>query len=238
MAKGRQARQETAPEAPPLDQPLSLEDATNGLTPPLPPVPPDAPQAEKALTPDPRGFRPRESALVYTCEGQFSYPLLFNKVEGRKFQVMLLIPQETGNVDDIVKAVEAVGKVSFPEHWTGHDGLKYTPIKDGAAMKQPHPGFWVIQPKSDERPGVFYPDGQRQITDRSAVYGGCWGEVSLVARSYCFTDTKTGEVAWGVALVLKDVKKTRDDVQLGKTSFRPGDGSQATVAGDSDPVPW
>ena len=234
MAKGRTQRQETAPEG---EAPVTLQDAVEGLVPPPPPEAP-APQAEKSPHPDPRGFRQRESTLVYTCEGQISYPILFNKIDGKKYQVMLLIPQDKGNIDDIVKAVEAVGRVSFPEHWVDIDSLKYHPIKDGRSLKEPREGFWVIQPKSDERPGVYYPDGQRQITDRSAIYGGCWGEVSLTARSYCFTDEASGEVKWGVSLVLKDVKKSRDGEQLGRTGFRPGGDSVPPVAGDSDPVPW
>ena len=200
-----------------------------GLSPPAAPL-------EKRLTPDPKGFKAKESVVAYTCEGQISYPLLFTRPEGKKFQATLYIPQDKGNVDDIVKAVNAVGKESFPDHWQNIESLKYPPIKDGKHLKDPREGFWVIAPKSDERPTVWYKNGTTQLTDASQVYGGCWGELALTAKSYCFPDKTTGEINWGVTLVLKDVMKTRDGERLGKSGFRPAAGDAAEK--DSSDIPF
>lgn len=163
------------------------------------------------------------STKVVTGECRFSYVHVFepwsNKADqDKRYSLTILIPKsDTATIEKIKAAQQEaleLGKVSkfggkIPANWknTLHDG-----DTEGDLDQNPEQAghyFMAIGASEKYPPGVV--DAQKNdIIDRSEVYSGCYGRVSMDA--YPFNNESKG-----VSFGLRHVMKTRDGEPLGGT---------------------
>ena len=133
-----------------------------------------------------------------------------------KYSMSLIIPKDDAEtVGRINKAIEAAyregeaklkGKGALPPLTAIR-----TPLRDGDLDRPEDPayaGCWFLNANSDRAPGIV--DAQaRPILDRSEVYSGCYGRVSL--SFYAFNTNGNRGIACG----LNNLQKLRDGEPLG-----------------------
>jgi hypothetical protein len=132
-----------------------------------------------------------------------------------KYSVSIIIPKtDKKTVNSIMKAVEAAkqeGAVKFGGKIPAN--LK-TPLRDGDIDRPDDPnyeGCYFINANSKDAPQVV--DGKVQpILDRSEVYSGCYGKVSLNLYAFNVNGNR------GIAAGLGNVQKLKDGEPLGGKS--------------------
>ena len=133
-----------------------------------------------------------------------------------KFSMSTIIPKDDiQTVNAINRGVEAAyhegesklkGKGSLPPL----SALK-TPLRDGDLERPDDPayaGCWFMNANSDKAPGIVDVNAQ-PILDRSEVYSGCYGRVSV--SFYAFNTNGNR----GIACSLNNIQKCRDGEPLG-----------------------
>lgn len=89
-----------------------------------------------------------------------------------------------------------------------------TPLRDGDVDRPDDPayaGCYFVNANSDQAPGIVDADCQ-PIMNRSEVYSGCYGRVSLNFYAYCVNGNR------GIAAGLNNIQKIRDGEPLGGKS--------------------
>ena len=133
-----------------------------------------------------------------------------------KFSMSAIIPK-----DDIptVKAINAAVEAAYRE---GEAKLKgkgslpplsalKTPLRDGDLERPDDPayaGCWFMNANSDKAPGIVDASAQ-PILDRSEVYSGCYGRVSVTFFAFNSNGNR------GIACGLNNIQKLKDGEPLG-----------------------
>ena len=152
-----------------------------------------------------------------------------------KYSLQAIIPKDDLETVNRVKAAieqayhegEALlkGKGSLP----ALSSLK-TPLRDGDLDRPEDPvyaGCWFLNANSDKAPGVV--DASRQpILDRSEVYSGCYGWVSV--SFYAFNTNGNRGIACG----LNNIMKVRDGEHLGGRISAEQEFAGLEFGGDED----
>ena len=151
---------------------------------------------------------------------RFSYchiwePKSINGGEPRYSMSVIIPKSDTETVKKIRDAIEAAyregesrlkGKGSLPPL----SSLK-TPLRDGDLDRPDDPtyaGCWFLNANSDRAPGIVDAHAQ-PILDRSEVYSGCYGRVSLSFFAFSSNGNR------GIACGLNNVQKMFDGEPLG-----------------------
>lgn len=135
-----------------------------------------------------------------------------NAPDGGKYCAMVLIPKEEAETLEAVRtAIERAKADGLAKKWNGRLPSKFNmPMFDGA--DKGFDGFWAINAKSKDKPGVVGRD-KMPITDPEQVYSGMWALVSMTFYPY---STGGGN---GVGAALENVLKSADGERLnGKAS--------------------
>lgn len=133
-----------------------------------------------------------------------------------KYSMSVIIPKsDTETVKKIQDAIETAyregestlkGRGSLPPL----SSLK-TPLRDGDLDRPDDPayaGCWFVNANSDRAPGIVDHNAQ-PILDRSMVYSGCYGRVSLSFFAFSSNGNR------GIACGLNNVQKMFDGEPLG-----------------------
>ena len=133
-----------------------------------------------------------------------------------KYSMSVIIPKDDGDtVDKINAAIEMAyheseaklkGKGALPPL----SALK-TPLRDGDLERPDDPayaGCWFLNANSDRAPGIVDANAQT-ILDRSEVYSGCYGRVSLTFYAFNTNGNR------GIACGLNNIMKVKDGEPLG-----------------------
>ena len=86
-----------------------------------------------------------------------------------------------------------------------------TPLRDGDLERPDDPayaGCWFLNANSDKAPGIVDANAQ-PILDRSEVYSGCYGRVSVTFFAFNSNGNR------GIACGLNNIQKLRDGESLG-----------------------
>lgn len=167
-----------------------------------------------------------------TPVGRISFPFLFEKAKSLeagkegKYEVTLLIPK-TEDITTLRKALESVAKQAFGAKFVSLEKLKHPPIKDGDEKDPSDPayGHWIIRAKSAKKPLVV--DAVRSpITDKEAIYGGCYGRIHVTPASY------SAPIGWGITLYVNAVQKIKDGERFGGTSVSAEEAFEALTVED------
>ena len=133
-----------------------------------------------------------------------------------KYSMSVIIPKDDEEtVARMNSAIEAAyregesklkGKGALPPLSAIH-----TPLRDGDLDRPDDPayaGCWFLNANSDRAPGIV--DAKAQpILDRSEVYSGCYGRVSLSFFAFNMNGNR------GIACGLNNIQKLRDGEPLG-----------------------
>ena len=165
--------------------------------------------------------KPNPSTRVVTGpRTRFSYchvwePKSINGGEPR-YSLSAIIPKDDTETAERIKAAielayhEGEAKLKGKGALPPLSALK-TPLRDGDLDRPDDPayaGCWFLNANSDRAPGIV--DAQaRPILDRSEVYSGCYGRVSL--SFYAFNTNGNRGIACG----LNNLQKLRDGEPLG-----------------------
>lgn len=176
---------------------------------------------------------------------RFAYVHVFEKDElADKYTCRILVPKNSPQIDDIKSRIAAacaagsdkLGGRQIP--WTEvlHDG----DAKKNADGQSVHPGYWYLNAKSSNKPGVVKvnPTGvggkTMAITDESEFYSGCygWADVGFFAFNQ--------GVNRGISVGLNNVLKTGGEDGLGNGQYMGGRSSAESVFGaeiEADDLP-
>jgi hypothetical protein len=178
---------------------------------------------------------------------RFAYVHVFEKDElADKYTCRILVPKNSPQIEDIKGCIAAactcpdgmrkLGGTVIP--WTEvlHDG-DAKQSKEGQSV---HPGFWYLNAKSTNKPGVvkINPTGvggkTMAITDESEFYSGCygWADVGFFAFNQ--------GVNRGISVGLNNVLKTGGEDGLGNGQYMGGRSSAESVFGaeiEADDMP-
>lgn len=155
--------------------------------------------------------------VVTGMNTRLSYAHLFEPVSinggAEKYSVSVLIPKDDkATIEKIEKAVDAAieeGIAKFGGKKPNKGAIKL-PLRDGDIERddEAYKGHYFVNANSLTAPQVV--DTQlNPILDKSKVYSGCYGRVSLSFYAFNSNGNK------GVACGLNNVQKVRDDEPLG-----------------------
>lgn len=155
--------------------------------------------------------------VVTGMNTRLSYAHLFEPVSinggAEKYSVSVLIPKDDkATIEKIEKAVDAAieeGIAKFGGKKPNKGAIKL-PLRDGDIERddEAYKGHYFVNANSLTAPQVV--DTQlNPILDKSEVYSGCYGRVSLSFYAFNSNGNK------GVACGLNNVQKVRDDEPLG-----------------------
>ena len=155
--------------------------------------------------------------VVTGMNTRLSYAHLFEPVSinggAEKYSVSVLIPKDDkATIEKIEKAVDAVieeGIAKFGGKKPNKGAIKL-PLRDGDIERddEAYKGHYFVNANSLTAPQVV--DTQlNPILDKSEVYSGCYGRVSLSFYAFNSNGNK------GVACGLNNVQKVRDGEPLG-----------------------
>ena len=155
--------------------------------------------------------------VVTGMNTRLSYAHLFEPVSinggAEKYSVSVLIPKDDkATIEKIEKAVAAAieeGIAKFGGKKPNKGAIKL-PLRDGDIERddEAYKGHYFVNANSLTAPQVV--DTQlNPILDKSKVYSGCYGRVSLSFYAFNSNGNK------GVACGLNNVQKVRDDEPLG-----------------------
>jgi hypothetical protein len=151
--------------------------------------------------------------------GRLSYVNVFEpkSINGSdpKYSVSVIIPKsDKKTVNAILKAIEAAKQEGAPKFGGKVPTNLKTPLRDGDIDRPDDPayeGCYFINANSKNAPQVV--DGKIQaILDRSEVYSGCYGKVSLNLYAFNINGNR------GIAAGLGNVQKLKDGEPLGGMS--------------------
>ena len=155
--------------------------------------------------------------------GRLSYlnvwePKSFNGNKA-KYSVSIIIPKtDKVTVNRVQKAIEEAKKKGLPKFGGTLPRNLNTPLRDGDIDRPDDPsykGCYFVNASGYEQPKVV--DRKRQeILDRSEVYSGCYGNVSVNMYAYNTNGNK------GISAGLGNIQKVDDGEPLGGI-FRPED---------------
>lgn len=146
-----------------------------------------------------------------------------------KYSVSVLIPKDDkATIDAIHKAVDAAieeGISKFGGKKPNKDAIKL-PLRDGDAERddEAYKGHYFVNANSTNPPQIV-DKAVQPILDRSEVYSGCYGRVSL--NFYAFNSNGNKGIACG----LGNIQKLRDGEPLGGRTNASDD---FTAMGDDD----
>ena len=176
---------------------------------------------------------------------RFAYVHVFEKDElADKYTCRILVPKNSPQIEDIkgcIAAACAAGSAKLGGRqipWTEvlHDG-DAKQSKEGQSV---HPGFWYLNAKSTNKPGVVKvnPTGvggkTMAITDESEFYSGCYGWADL--GFFAFNQG----VNRGISVGLNNVLKTGGEDGQGNGQYMGGRSSAESVFGaeiEADDLP-
>lgn len=162
-----------------------------------------------------------QTTKIITGLVRFSY---FNGWEPKKnddgkekYGLSIIISKDDKvTLDKINAAVESAKQIGKDKNWKGKiPGLLKLPLRDGDAERPEDPAYansYFLNANSDRAPGIVGTekdkDGKpKEITDRSLVYSGCYGRVSI--NFYPFDGKQNG-----VAAGLQGIQKVKDGEPL------------------------
>ncbi|WP_461206099.1 DUF2815 family protein [Clostridium sp. DL1XJH146] len=152
-------------------------------------------------------------------QGRLSYTNLFEpkSINGSdpKYSVSVIIPKSDKKTLKMVqKAVEEAKKEGISKFGGKIPGNLKTPLRDGDIDRPDDPSYensYFINTNSKDAPHIV--DARIQpILDRSEVYSGCYGKVSINFYAFNVNGNR------GVAAGLGNVQKLRDGEPLGGRS--------------------
>ena len=167
---------------------------------------------------------------------RFAYVHVFEKDElADKYTCRILIPKNSPQIEDIKRCIAAacaagsdkLGGRQIP--WTEvlHDG----DVKKNADGQPVHPGYWYLNAKSTNKPGVVKVNSSgiggktMEITDEAEFYSGCYGWADL--GFFAFNQG----VNYGISVGLNNVLKIGGEDGLGNGQFMGGRASAESVFG-------
>jgi len=179
------------------------------------------------------GIRVERSERLASPVARLSYPTLFtpraySEDAEPKFSVSLLVEKnDVGNafVDKLRQMQEKALTALYPKKRPGN--VDRYGIADGDDEGPNGPvaaGCWVVKATNKNKPAVV-DQFKNPIEDEGAVYGGCFGRGSLVAKAYG-TPNKGG-----VTLELLAVQKTSDGTPFGGAAA-----ARSAAVGDFDVI--
>ena len=157
---------------------------------------------------------PSPTKLV-TGKVRLSYVNVFEMNDKGKYSVAILIPKtDKATIDKVKAAIEAVKADAKSATTWGSKFLASfkTPLRDGDTdrdvEKSPeYKGCYFINCNSGQKPGVV--DAQlNPVMDKSEVYSGCYGRVSINLYPFNVDDNK------GIAAGLNNLQKLADGEAL------------------------
>lgn len=151
--------------------------------------------------------------------GRLSYVNVFEpkSINGSdpKYSVSIIIPKsDKKTINVVLKVIEAAKEEGVPKFGGKVPSNLKTPLRDGDIDRLDHSnyeGCYFINANSKEAPQVV--DGKVQtILDRSEVYSGCYGKVSLNLYAFNVNGNR------GIAAGLGNVQKLKEGEPLGGKS--------------------
>lgn len=155
------------------------------------------------------------STKVITGKGRLSFVNVFEKNDKDKYSTAFLIPKsDKATIEKLKAAIEAVkADPKAAQIWGGKFLASFkTPLRDGDTdrdlEKNPeYKGHYFINCNSGTKPGVV--DAQLEpILDKSEIYSGCYGRVSVNLYPFNVDGNK------GIAVGLNNVQKMADGEPL------------------------
>jgi hypothetical protein len=155
------------------------------------------------------------STKIVTGKVRLSYVNIFKKNDKDKYSLAILIPKsDKATIDKIKGAVDAVKTdAKSASTWGGKFLASFKlPLRDGDTdrdvEKNPeYKGHYFINCNSGQKPGVV--DAQlNPIMDKSEVYSGCYGRVSINLYPFNVDGNK------GIAAGLNNLQKMADGEAL------------------------
>ena len=151
--------------------------------------------------------------------GRFSFVNIWEpkSVNGSdpKYSLSLIIPKsDTNTVKAILKATEEAKKEGATKFGGKIPANLKTPLRDGDLDRPEDPNYancYFINVNSQDAPQVVDRNVQT-IIDRSDVYSGCYGKVSMTLYAFNVNGNR------GIAAGLGNVQKIRDGEPLGGRS--------------------
>jgi hypothetical protein len=151
--------------------------------------------------------------------GRFSFVNIWEpkSVNGSdpKYSLSLIIPKNDKNtVNAILKATEEAKKEGASKFGGKIPANLKTPLRDGDIDRPDDPNYancYFINANSKDAPQVVDRSVQT-IIDRSEVYSGCYGKVSMTLYAFNVNGNR------GIAAGLGNVQKIRDGESLGGRS--------------------
>jgi hypothetical protein len=160
------------------------------------------------------------STKVVTGKVRLSYvhifePYAFDNSQEEQYSLCILIPKsDKATINKINAAIEAA-KQDGLKKWGGRIPAKlWNPLRDGDEEHPEDPAFadcMYLNAKSKHKPGVVDAN-LNQIIDKTEVYSGCYGRVSVVFYPFSASGNN------GVGCGLQNVQKLADGEPLGGRS--------------------
>jgi hypothetical protein len=151
--------------------------------------------------------------------GRLSYTNLFEpkSINGSdpKYSVSVIISKsDKSTIKKVQMAIEAAKKDGMSKFGGKIPAILKTPLRDGDIDRPDDPAYensYFINTNSKDAPQIV--DGRLQpILDRSEVYSGCYGKVSINFYAFNVNGNR------GIAAGLGNVQKLRDGEPLGGRS--------------------
>lgn len=134
-----------------------------------------------------------------------------------RYSISVIIPKnDKATINKVLRAIEEAKKEGAARFGGRVPANLKIPVKDGDIERPGDPGYkdsYFINASSYEPPQVV--DAKVQpILNRSEVYSGCYGKVSL--NFYAYSNKANG--SRGIAAGLGNVQKLREGEPLGRSS--------------------
>lgn len=169
--------------------------------------------------------------FVGECRSSYAHVAspIVDKVSGRKkYSVSLLIPKSNTKavsmIEDAIKEAKILGKDTKFGGKIPPDARLKLPLRDGDDVYPEDPAYadmYFITANSEDAPSVLERGANGKsvpMFDPNEFYSGCWCVAAVDFYAFNF------EGKLGIAVALKGVTKTRDDVPLsGKTTVSAED---------------
>lgn len=176
---------------------------------------------------------------IVTGKVRFSYPHLFQpraSAEGAdlKYSLCILIPKTDKETQAKMKSAINAATVAGLPLWGGKTPATLKlPVRDGDTERADDPayaGHWFLNCSSKQAPGVLDANKQ-QILDRTEIYAGCYGRVSINFFPYSQAGNK------GIGVGLHNVQKLAEGEALGGRAKAEDDFDDDVGTGDES-APW
>ena len=152
--------------------------------------------------------------IVVPC--RFAYVNCFSpnsRFGDKKFSVTILISKDDSDTVEMINEAIEFTKENAINKWNGRiPNNLHLPLHDGDDEKpdmQTFKNCFYLNAKSTEAPQIVDKNVQ-PIEDRSELYAGCYGNVSLVFYPYNVSGNK------GIGVLLGNIQKIKDGTKLTK----------------------